>query len=164
MNQQILAEKKASVEEINGQLKNSHSTIIVSYTGMPVSEINALRSELKKAGAYLEVRKNSLLKKACDEDGLAVLDPLLKGPNALVTSAEEGSGLAVLKDFADKHKKFSIKGAVIGGTFCDGERIKEIANIGTKENALSCLLSALQSPLVTFALTLKALSEQAPQA
>lgn len=164
MNQQILAEKKDTVSKINDLLKTSHSTIIVSYSGMSVADINELRMNLKKAGAYLEVRKNSLLKKAVDEDGLKELEPLLKGPNALVTSPEEGEGLSVLKEFGATHKKFTVKGGVIGGTYCDAARVNELAAIGSKENAIATLLSTLQGPLVQLGLTLKALSEKAPQA
>ena len=164
MNQQILAEKKDVVAQINGLLKNSHSTVVVSYSGMSVADITELRINLKKAGAYLEVRKNSLLKKAVDEDGLKELEPLLKGPNALVTSPEEGEGLNVLKEFAARHKEFTIKGAYIGNMFCDADKVAALAAVGSKQNAISILLSTMQSPLVKLGLTLKALSEKAPQA
>ena len=100
------------------------------------------------------------MKKAIDEDGLSELDSLLKGPNALVTAHEEGAGLSVLKDFAASHKEFTIKGGMIAGTFCDSARIAELAAIGTKENAIAVLLSALQAPLTHFALVLKALGEK----
>jgi len=52
-----------------------------------------------------------------------------------------------------------VKGAVIDGTFCDAERAMALASIGTKENAISVLLSALQSPVTRFAMVLKAYGE-----
>lgn len=165
MNQQVLAQKKETVRELNEILKKSHSAIVVSYSGLSVDEINGLRHDLKEAGARLSMRKNSLMRKAVDEDGLSALDSTLKGPSALVTSEEEGAGLKVLNDFYENHsKKFAIKGGVIGGVYCDQEKLAELAPIGTKNNALSVLLSTMQSPLVQFALTLKALAEKAPQA
>lgn len=165
MNQQVLAQKKETVSKLNEILKNSHSAIVVSYSGLSVDEINVLRHDLKEAGAKLSVRKNSLMRKAIDEDGLSALDSALKGPSALVTSEEEGAGLKVLNDFFESHsKKFAIKGGVIGGVYCDQAKLAELAPIGTKDNALSILLSTMQSPLVQFALTLKALAEKAPQA
>jgi ribosomal protein L10 len=160
MNQQILAEKKEAVSKINDTLKNSQSTIVVSYSGLSVSEVTKLRSDLKKAGARMTVHKNTLMKKAVDEDGLQELDALLKGPNALVTSTEEGAGLSVLKDFALTHKKFEVKGGIIDGTFCNAEKLAELAAIGTKENAIAVFLSALQAPLTQFALAIKAVGEK----
>ena len=161
MNQQILAQKKEIVSKLNELLKASHSAIIVSYSGLPVAEINSLRKSLKEAGAKLTVQKNALMKKAIDEDGLSELDACLKGPSALVTSAEEGAGLKVLNDFKEAHKQFAIKGGMIGGSYCDEAKLAELAPIGTKSNALASLLSTLQSPLVMFALTLKAVGEKA---
>ncbi|MBQ8142151.1 MAG: 50S ribosomal protein L10 [Bacilli bacterium] len=161
MNQQILAEKKENVAKLNELLKNSHSAVVVSYSALPVAEVNELRAALKKEGAYLSVHKNTLLKKACDEDGLSELDALLKGPTALVTSAEAGNGLQALSDFANGHKKkFSIKGGMIDGSFCDAEALAELASVGGKEGALARFLSVLQGPLVQFALTIKAVGEK----
>lgn len=160
MNQQILAEKKEVVSKINDTLKNSHSTIVVSYSGLSVSEVTKLRTDLKKAGARLTVHKNTLMKKAVDEDGLQELDALLKGPNALVTSVEEGAGLSVLKEFAASHKKFEVKGGMIDGTFCNAEKLAELAAIGNKENAIAVFLSTLQAPLTQFALAIKAVGEK----
>ena len=78
------------------------------------------------------MRKNSLLKKAIDEDGLSSLDSALKGPTALVTAVEEGAGLKVLNDFYEDHsKKFAIKGGVIGGVYCGSA---ETCRIGSYRN------------------------------
>ena len=74
MNQQILAEKKETVSKINDTLKNAHSTIVVSYSGLSVADVTKLRIDLKKAGARLTVHKNTLMMKAVDEDGLQELD------------------------------------------------------------------------------------------
>lgn len=161
MNQQILAEKKETVAKLNDLLKNSHSTIVVSYSALAVADINELRKNLKKEGAHLSVQKNSLMKKAVEEDGLSQLEPLLKGPNALVTSEEEGKGLSVISDFARAHKKnFAVKGGIIDGTFCDAAKLEELAAIGGKEGAIAHFLSVLEAPLVQFALTIKAVGEK----
>ncbi len=162
MNQQILAQKQETVAKLNELFKNSKTAVIVSYSGLPVSEINSLRNKLREVGCSLTVQKNTLLKKAVAEEGLSQLNDCLKGPTALVYCDQEGAGLSVLSDFKLAHnKQFSIKGGFIGGTYCDEAKLALIAPIGTKENALSCLLSALQSPLVRFGLTLKALAEKA---
>lgn len=156
MNQQILAEKKEIVAKLNDILKTSHTTVVVTYSALSVAEVNQLRTDLKKAGARLSVQKNALMKKAVDEDGLSELDSLLKGPSALVTSNEAGAGLEVLGEFAKAHKKnFAVKGGMIDGSFCNADKLNDLANVGGKEGALSRLLSVLEAPLVQFALTIK---------
>ena len=163
MNQQILAEKKEKVSTINDALKAASTAVVVTYSGISVAEINELRHNLKKAGAKLSVHKNTLLRKAVDEDGLSELDKELKGPTAIVMAKEEGAGLEVLKEFAESHsKKFAVKGGMIGGVYCDAAKMAEFAQVGSKNNAISILLSTLQSPLVLFACALKAVAEKAP--
>ena len=51
MNQQILAEKKEVVAKLNDILKASHTTVVVSYSALPVAEVNELSVDLKKDGA-----------------------------------------------------------------------------------------------------------------
>lgn len=160
MNAKTLEAKKKKVEQLNSLLKSAKTVVVVSYSGIPVSEISLLRHDLKSANARLSVQKNTLLKKAVDGDGLNELDSAFKGPSAIVTSDDECGGLEVLKQFANSHaKKFAIKGGVLNGTYCDEAKIKEYASIGNKENALSVLLSTLTSPLTHLALTLKAYAE-----
>ena len=156
MNQQILAEKKEVVAKLNDVLKASHTTVVVSYSALSVAEVNQLRIDLKKAGAKLSVHKNTLMKKAVDEDGLSELDDLFKGPSALVTADEAGAGLEVLGDFAKAHKKtFTVKGGMLDGTFCNADQLNDLASVGGRDGALARLLSVLEAPLVQFALTAK---------
>lgn len=159
MNQQILAAKKETVAQINETLKNSHAAIIVSCSGLSVDEVTKLRIDLKKAGAKMSVYKNTLLRKAVDEDGLSELDKHLQGQTALVTSKEEGASLQVLQNFAWTHKNFAIKGGMLAGSYCDEAKLQSLAAVGTKENAISVFLSTMLSPLTQLALTLKALAE-----
>lgn len=163
MNQQVLAEKKDVVKNINSVLKSSHSAVVVTYTGLSVKEITSLRNDLKKEGAKMSVYKNTLLKKAVDEDGLGELDSLLTGPIALVTSQGEGNGLQLLLNYELTHKKFAIKGGMIDGVFCDEEKLKYLASVGNKENAISVFLSTLLSPLSQFAIALKAVADKCGQ-
>ena len=156
MNQQILAEKKEVVASLNEVLKASHTAVVVSYSALTVAEVNQLRTSLKKAGAKLSVHKNTLMRKAVEEDGLTELDGLFKGPSALVTATEAGAGLEVLGDFAKAHKKtFTVKGGMLDGTYCDADKLNDLASIGGRNGALARLLSVLEAPLVQFALTAK---------
>lgn len=160
MNAQALAEKKEKVAHLNSLLKNAKTVVVVSYSGISVSEISSLRHSLKENNARLFVEKNTLLRKAVSEDGLNELDSVFKGPSAVVISDQEGAGLVQLRDFSNSHSEnFSIKGGVLNGNYCDEAKIKEYATIGSKENALSILLSTLTSPLVQLALTFKAYAE-----
>ncbi len=159
MNEKILEVKKEIVNGLNEHLKNSKCAIIVTYHSLPVVSLTQLRKGLKKAGAKIEVHKNTLVKRALDAEGYQSLEPLLKGPNALITCPDATSALPVLTAFAQKNKALEIKGAVIDGSFCDASKLADLGKVGTKENALSMLCGTLQSPIRNFAYGLKAYAE-----
>lgn len=159
MNQKILEGKKKQVERLNSELVDAKCAVIVTYHNLTVTDINQLRTGLKKNGGKMEVAKNTLMKRAFDAEHFEKLEPLLKGPNALLTCKEPTAILGVLSDFVSKHKEMEIKGSIIEGTFCDSAKTISLASAGSKENVISMLLAALESPLVQFALTVKAVGE-----
>ena len=160
MNEKVLEAKKAVVNELNEHLKNSKCAIIVTYHSLPVSLLTQLRKGLKGVGAKIEVHKNTLARRALDAEGYQALEPLLVGPNALITSPDATAALPVLTAFAQKNKALEIKGAVIDGSFCDASKLADLGKVGTKENALAMLCGALQSPIRNFAYGLKSYAEK----
>ena len=66
MNQSILENKKAKVEEIATLVKDSKSVIVLEYRGLTVQEIATLKRDLRKENAKMTVYKNRLVKIAVD--------------------------------------------------------------------------------------------------
>jgi len=159
MNQTILESKKKQVARLNLELSNAKCAVVVTYHNLNVRDINTLRKDLKANGGKMEVAKNSLIKRAFEDEHFEKLEPLLKGPNALLTSVNATSILSSVASFTKAHKEMEVKGAIIEGTFCDAKKTLSLAHVGTKENALSMLLSALQTPVRQFAVACKAVAE-----
>lgn len=159
MNENVLEAKKVEVGRLNEQLVKAKCVVIVTYHNLDVAHLNQLRNNLKKAGGKLEISKNTLVRRALDADGFKELDPMLKGPNALITSESDTSALGVLADFVSKNKEMEVKAAVIEGTFCTADKALRLASIGDKNGALSILASALQMPVRSFACVVKAYGE-----
>lgn len=164
MNETILEEKKATVDRLNKELAKAKCAVIVTYHNLDVASINVLRADLKKNGGKMEVAKNTLLKRALDSENFKALDPLLKGPNAVLTGEDETKILIPVLTFALGHKDMEVKGAVIGGVYCDYDHIKTLAMVPDKNAAIASLLGTLQSPVVSFACALKAYADSLPKA
>jgi len=160
MNESILEAKKAQVDRLTKELSKAHCAIIVTYHNLDVATITGLRKDLKKAKGKMEVAKNTLVKRALDGENFKALDEFLKGPNALITGETETGVLSIVGKFISLHKEMEVRGAVIGGTFCDSEKAMKLASIGTKEDALSMLVSALSNPVRSFACALKAYADK----
>lgn len=159
MNEQVLNAKKAIVADLTSHLAESNCVVIIAYKGLTVKNLSELRRGLKAVGASLEVQKNTLARRAVDQDGLSSLGSLLVGQNALVTSKDSISALPVLFKFAKKNKALEIKGGVIEKTHCDFDKLQELSKVGSKEGALSMLLSVLIAPVRNLAAGLKAVAD-----
>ncbi|WP_019414588.1 50S ribosomal protein L10 [Paenisporosarcina sp. TG20] len=153
--------KKVRVEEITEKFNNAATAVVVNYRGLTVSQVTDLRKQLREAGVELKVYKNTMVRRATEEAGLAGLKESLTGPNAIAFSTEDVVAPAkILNDFAKKNELLEIKAGVIEGVIATSDEIKALAELPSREGLLSMLLSVLQAPMRNFALVTKAVAEQ----
>ena len=59
-----LDDKKAVVAEVSAQVANAQSIVVAEYRGLEVVHVTELRANARKAGVYLRVLKNTLVRRA----------------------------------------------------------------------------------------------------
>ncbi len=120
MNQAVLAAKTETVKEISEKAKKSQTIVVCEYRGLTVAQIQEVRRALHKENAEMNVYKNSLVERACDELGYNELKDVLKGPNAIVFSEDVIAGAKVVAKYAKRHKDvLVVKGGIVEGKFVD---------------------------------------------
>ena len=109
MSKEIMEAKKLVVDEIAQQLRGSQSTIVVEYRGLTVAEVTELRRALRAENVGFKVYKNTLVQRACEQEGMAELNDHLTGPNAIAFGHNDAVAPArILAEFAKKHKALGI--------------------------------------------------------
>lgn len=147
-----LEAKKQIVEEIKSKLSQSKSVTFASYNGLTVQEDMEMRREFKKNGAEYKVYKNKLLLLALSELGINGAEEYLHGTTAVAFSYDdEVSGAKILCETADKGGKLSVKFGLLNGNFVDGEEIKALAKLPSKEVLVAKLLGTLNAPISALA-------------
>ena len=159
MNQAVLSNKQAVVQEIADKIKNSDSTVVCEYRGLSVAEVTELRRTLRAEDVDFKVYKNTMFERACDETGFEDLKDILNGPNAFAFSKDATAPARVLAKFAKKHKALVLKKGIVEGKVVDEATIKELSALPNRDGMLSMLLSCLQSPVSSFARVVKAVAE-----
>ena len=159
MNQAVLSNKQAVVEEITKKIKDSQSTLVCEYRGLTVAEVTELRRGLREEGVDFKVYKNTMVERACDDCGFEDLKDALKGPNAFAFSEDATAPARVLAKFAKKHRALVLKKGIVEGKVVDEATIKELSLLPNRDGMLSMLLSCLQSPVSSFARVVKAVAE-----
>ena len=151
--------KSQVVAEIVEKLQKSSSTIVVDYKGLTVEEVTELRKKMREAGVEYKVYKNTLVRRAAKEVGIAEFnDELLVGTNAIAFGYDDPIAPArVIKEFMEAHPKMQLKMGVVEGTFYNEAQIVEFSNIPPREVLLAKLLGSLKAPMSNFVYLLDAL-------
>lgn len=157
----ILENKKKAVSSLSEELKTASSLVFTDYKGLTVAEDTEMRAEFRKAGVTYRVVKNSISSRAFEMIGVKGLEDVLKGPTAIAYSAEDVvTAPRLVKQFADKFKKTSVKGGVMQGEYVPAETVQELALIPPMDVLYTQLVSTLLYPITRLAITLNLAAEK----
>ena len=152
-----LERKKAVVTEVAEVARGALSAIAAEYRGLSVAEMTALRVNARDAGVYLRVVRNTLARRAFEGTDFACMNESLTGPLVLAFSREEpGSAARVMRDYAKENDKLVIRLVSYGGKLLETSDVARLANLPTKDEAISQLMSVMKAPITKFVQTLQA--------
>lgn len=150
-----LEAKKAIVDEVAAVAANALSAIAVEYAGIGVTEMTKLRKAAREAGIYLRVVRNTLARRALENTKFECMREGLAGPILLAFSCNEpGSVARIIRDFTKINEKLVVKLVALDGRLLQAADIEMLANLPSKQQAISLLLGVIMAPLVTFARTM----------
>lgn len=148
-------EKRTVVSEVAEVANGALSVVAAEYRGMTVSQLTDLREKARASGVYVRVVKNSLAKLAVKGTEFECVQDRLNGPLMLGFSKENpGSAARLFRDFAKDNENFTIALGAVGGETIEAADIGKLANLPTRDEAISQLMSVMQAPIVKLARTL----------
>jgi large subunit ribosomal protein L10 len=139
------SKKKQIVEDLKDVLSKASSCIAVDYNGVNMETFTPMRKECYKSNVRLVVVKNTLARiavKGTDYEG--ILD-MLSGMTSLVFTMDDDqvAGAKILKTFAKKNDRITIKGGVIDGKILSEKDVKVLADLPSKEELQAQLLATM---------------------
>lgn len=156
-----IEKKKNIVEDLHDRFTRSKVVIVTDYKGLDVATINTLRRKLRESDIEYKVVKNTLLIRASEETGVALIQDQFKGPSAIALSYDDPVAPAkVLTEFAKDNEKLEIKAGVMDGKVLNLEQIKNLAKLPSREALLAQLLSVFNGVPTRFVRTLSAVPGQ----
>ena len=149
-----LDDKKAVVAEVSARVANAQSIIVAEYRGLEVVHVTQLRANARKAGVYLRVLKNTLVRRAVAGTPFAGLTDKMAGPLIYGISSDPVAAAKLLNEFAKGNDKLVIKAGALPNCVMDVAGVKALATMPSREELLSKLLGTMQAPVATFVRTL----------
>ena len=160
MNQAILQSKIDQVNTAADRLAECGSAVVVEYRGLSVAEVTELRRALREENVDLKVYKNNISARAAEQAGFGDLTQYLTGPNALAISDDSVAPSRVLVKFAKRHPNLVVKGGLVDKNVLDPAEIQTISALPNKEGMIAMFMGCLQSPIIKFAATVKAIADK----
>jgi large subunit ribosomal protein L10 len=151
-------EKVAVVDEVRERLSAASAAILTEYRGLNVAEISRLRRALRDAGGDYKIYKNTLVRFAARDLGLAELEELLTGPTAIAFVETDAAAVAkALRDFGRTNPALVVKGGLLGTKVLTAGDTSALAELPSRDVLLAQLAGAMAAPLQQFAGLLQAL-------
>lgn len=145
-----LEHKKEIVADLVERFKRAEGYYLVDFTGMSVDDAISFRRALKSKGVEYKVAKNTLIKRALEEAGIAgvVPDEKFFAPTGVVFGFDDPVVPAkIIKETFDKNDRPTLKAAVIEGVFYDGSQLKQVAALLSKPEVMAAILGSLEAPI-----------------
>lgn len=140
------SQKESLVEDIKKKVKDASLIVVTQQAGLNAEEVEALRNKVREGGAFYQVTKNSLARRAVQETQASELIEYFKGVTAITYSADPVAAAKVAVNYANGNEKFSIVCGVLDGNFLDANAVKEIATLPSLDALRGKLVGLLQAP------------------
>lgn len=153
--------KQPVVQEISDRIDGAQGLVLVDHRGLTVQQDTELRRQLREAGVFYKVYKNTMMNFAFKGTAFEGLSDLLNGPSAIAVSKDDATAPArIICEFAKNAKNLEVKGGVVEGRVIDVKGVEEVSQIPSREILLGRLLGSMQSPVANFARVIKQIAEK----
>jgi large subunit ribosomal protein L10 len=141
------AVKELIQKELVQRFDGVESLAVIGFTGIDAITTHRIRSRLVAKDMRMTVVKNSVARQAFSAVGLESARELLDGPCAVVYGGE--SVVNVVRELLEIKKDapaLTVKAALLDGEPFGAERIKELSEFPTRDEALSKAVQVVLSP------------------
>jgi len=145
-------EQKAElVSSLNAMLADQAFVAVTVNSGLTVAEIQALRKQMRAAGAGFKVAKNRLARLALAGTKFENISDLLKGPTGLAYSKDPVAAAKVASKFAKDNAKLKILGGNLDGQKMDAAGVETLAKLPGLNELRGKIVGLIQAPATKIA-------------
>ena len=138
--------KKIYIEEMKKNFASNEAIMIAQYQGLNVTELNALRKELREKGIIFKITKNRITKIAIKDSPVKDLEKYFTGPTAAAMSSDPITTAKILSKFAKSNNKLKIVAGFMDGKVLDDKEVAIIATLPSLEEARAKIVGILATP------------------
>jgi len=139
--------KDRIVAEYIDMLQRSSGIVVTEYRGLTMAKFNTIRTKMRDANAQYTVAKNTLLKIALNEVGMAVPEDLLSGPVAVgFAMGELPAAVKALVDSAKDQELLILKGAIAQSAVYNQGQLQILSELPSLDQLRATLIGIITQP------------------
>lgn len=140
-------QKREVTARYSAWLERSKAFVVAEYTGLTMKDMDAFRAKVREAGGEFHVVKNSLIKRALQEQEVSFDDALFMGSTAIGFAFEDAPALAkAVSDYAKESDFLNIKAGFLDNQMMSAAEVKALADLPPLPVMRATLLSTLLAP------------------
>jgi len=143
-------QKEEQIAELQEKFQRATSVFVADYSGLSVTQLEALRGGLRKAKeteSEFRIAKNSVLRLACVGGPAEGLKEHFSGTTSIAISFGEPVALAkTLVDYAEENEAFEIRSGVLDGQVLEPAEISNLATLPSLDALRGKIVGLLQAP------------------
>ncbi len=146
------------LQEIERRLDGKLLIVTARYANVSATQMNDLRREVSNGGGNVYIAKNNLVMLAARQMGISDIDRIIDGPTAYITAQDDVAGMvkALAKVIRDQGMNLEILGGIMESRLIDAERVKQIADMPSRDQLIGMLAATMNAPLTGLARVLNA--------
>lgn len=141
-------QKSKDLEILTEKLSRAKSVVFTDYKGLTMTQLSALRDQLRDQGAELSVTKNSLISLALKSNNLTASDIATEGPTATLFSYEdEITPIKTLVKALKDANMGKVKAGILNGESLDNLAVTKLSTLPSKLELQAKVVGTLAAPL-----------------
>jgi len=137
--------KKIYIEEMKKNFASNEAIMIAQYQGLNVTELDALRKELREKGIIFKITKNRITKLALEKTKCKDLTNLFTGPTAVAFGEDAIMSARILSKFAKDNENLKLIGGIMDNEVLDQDGVQNVANLPTLDEARANIIGILNA-------------------
>ncbi len=149
-------QKEDLVASMHQTFDDAGLVVVTHYSGLTVSELGVLRTQMRAEGASFKVTKNRLTRRAIDGTKFSGLSDMFIGPTAIAYSDDPVAAAKAAVNFAKKNDKLVVLGGALGEELLDVAGVKALAALPGLDELRAKIVGMLSTPATRIAGILQA--------
>ncbi len=149
-------QKEDLVASMHQTFDDAGLVVVTHYSGLTVSELGVLRSQMREVGASFKVTKNRLTRRAIDGTKFSGLSDMFIGPTAIAYSDDPVAAAKAAVNFAKKNDKLVVLGGALGEELLDVAGVRALAALPGLDELRAKIVGLVVAPATKIAGILQA--------